>query len=447
MKRLLLFSLIIALLLVASIALSDIIHVPGDYPTIQAGIDAAWHGDTVLVADGTYTGDGNKNLDFKAKIIEVKSENGPEHTIIDCEADGRGFYFHSGEGTVSVVSGFTITNANRAGIFCEHSSPMITNNIITGNSDEGGITCVHNASPVIADNVITENVGSAGIRADGSPEITNNIIIDNRPDGISCVGAANIKNNIIMNNSQNGILCDSALFISQNIIVGNGKWGIYCPGSPKIINNTISSNGGTKGGGIYVGDYSAPTMLNTIIWGNGTQEIELEHATKGTIYVTYSDVKGGWPGEGNIDADPLFVDPDSGDYHLSDCSPCIGAGIMTPDVPDTDIDGNPRPNPPDSNPDMGAYENPKAEPPGSISGNVTDLLGNPLTALIIAINAETKDKYKAVTDADGYYDITDLEPNTYWVICIKKSYQVGITRIEVEPGTVTPCNFVLRRKF
>ena len=76
----------------------------------------------------------------------------------------------------------------------------------------------------------------------------------------------------------------------------------------------------------------------------------------GVPMVTHSDVQGDWPGEGNIDADPLFVDPDNGDYHLRDDSPCISAGIMTPDVPDTDIEGNPRPNPPGSNPDIGAYE-------------------------------------------------------------------------------------------
>ena len=76
---------------------ADTIHVPSQYPTIQDGIDVAVNGDTVLVADGIYSGKGNKNLDFEGKAIIVQSENGSEETIIDCEGTGRGFYFHSGE--------------------------------------------------------------------------------------------------------------------------------------------------------------------------------------------------------------------------------------------------------------------------------------------------------------------------------------------------------------
>ena len=66
---------------------------------------------TVEVADGTYTGTGNRNLDFNGKAITVKSANGPEKVIIDCEHNGRGFCFDSfGGGSESKVVGFTVMN-------------------------------------------------------------------------------------------------------------------------------------------------------------------------------------------------------------------------------------------------------------------------------------------------------------------------------------------------
>ncbi|KKM02889.1 hypothetical protein LCGC14_1779920, partial [marine sediment metagenome] len=90
------------------------LHVPGEYPTIQAAINAATTDNTVVVADGTYTGDGNRDIDFKGKIITVKSANGPQNCIIDCQGTKaephRGFYFHNAEDRYSVLDGFTITN-------------------------------------------------------------------------------------------------------------------------------------------------------------------------------------------------------------------------------------------------------------------------------------------------------------------------------------------------
>jgi hypothetical protein len=158
------------------------------FKTIQAGIDAAYDGDTVLVADGTYTGIGNKNLDFGGKAITVKSENGAAVTIIDCKKDGRGFCFHSGETELSVVDGFTITNGyvgsdeGGGGIECSNSSsPTIRNNTITGNSSGfgGGIAC-NSSYPTISNNTITGNSAAndgGGIECyQSSPTIINNTI-------------------------------------------------------------------------------------------------------------------------------------------------------------------------------------------------------------------------------------------------------------------------------
>jgi len=146
-----------------------IIHIPGDYPTIQAGIDAAMNGDTVLVSDGTYTGDGNRDIVVQWKAITVMSVNGPENCIIDCQGSAqdnhRGFYFHNEETENSVVNGFTITNGylsvlHGGGIYCSSNCSLtVMDCTISGNTaDSGsGIFCGSNCSVTVIGCTITGN--------------------------------------------------------------------------------------------------------------------------------------------------------------------------------------------------------------------------------------------------------------------------------------------------
>ncbi len=182
----------------------------GPKRTIQAGIDVATEGDTVIVADGTYTGTGNWNLGFDGKGITLRCMNTPINTIIECEGATRGFFFHSGESSDAVVEGFTIRNG-----------------YTTESLGGGGILCYDYSSPTII-NCIVINCTSAGIAGGAG-----------HGGGISCVQYANptIINCLITNNSATGY------------DTGHGA-GIYCSGysSPTIIKCTITNNSADRYG-------------------------------------------------------------------------------------------------------------------------------------------------------------------------------------------------------
>lgn len=300
---------------IASVTQAAIISVPADYPTIQQAIDAAAAGDTVQVSDGTYSGPGNVNLDFNGKAITVTSENGPAACTIDCQGvDGvSGFYFHSGEGSDSVVNGFTIKNANSTtsvggGIYCsDNSNPTIADNIITGCSGLLGAGILsENSSPTIVANTVNYNLGNGiscqGLLAVASPQITGNVITGNFGNGIWCLGNASplidsntvslnamllgagiycqgasptISSNNITGNIHGGIICklQSEAVITGNTVTNNQESGIYCDNSPLVTieNNTISGNSAKFGGGMRC-DFSSPSITGNTVLGNSADK-------------------------------------------------------------------------------------------------------------------------------------------------------------------------------
>ncbi len=166
---------------------------PADFNNIQAAIDESNDGDEIVIADGTYTGPGNRDIDFLGKAVTVRSEGGPENCIIDCsgteEEPHRGFNFHSDEDGDSVLEGFTIINGRDsvgAGINCNGASPTIRHCLITGNTSRfhgGGLYCRF-SSPVITsctlrDNTAIHGHGGGIFCLGGSPDISTCIISDN----------------------------------------------------------------------------------------------------------------------------------------------------------------------------------------------------------------------------------------------------------------------------
>jgi hypothetical protein len=396
---------------------ADIFYVPDDFGTIQNALDACQNGDTVVVRDGTWTGPGNKELDFAGTSLTLRSENGPQSSIIDCEGDGRAFYFHSGETADAVLDGFTIVNgdvtASDSGgaIFCQDSSPTIANCTITGNyaGRGGGIFCYYYAAPTILNCEVTANTGvyfGGGIAcwSYAAPIIKNSTLSANvtrSGGGISCMftSSPTLTNSII----------------TGNFADGNGG-GIYCRSfsAPYTVNCTITGNGALYGGGLAATSSSDPLTENSVFWENWATVNGPEVAVTGNSSAAfdYTDLAGGVFSmyldstsqadydSTNIEADPLFVEDGywdgdvwvPGDYRLGAGSPCIDTGNPAPEYNDPDGSQN----------DMGAFGGPDAmvleEPEDTDADGVADELDNcPDTA-----NAEQLD-----FDADGIGDVCD----------------------------------------
>ncbi len=149
-------------------------------------------------------------------------------------------------------------------------------------------------------------------------------------------------------------------FSANTSTLGGGAMYNYSS-SPVVTNCTFSGNSAYAGGAMC-NQSSSPAVTNSIFWGDGPDEIysvgrvlewtgeiswgddpgEIAGA-ESSPSVTYSDVQGGYPGTGNIDANPLFVNSSSGDYHLGAGSPCIDAGTNdAPNLPPYDFEGDPR---------------------------------------------------------------------------------------------------------
>jgi parallel beta-helix repeat protein len=109
----------------------------GDFPTIQAALAAAAPGDEILLADGTFTGPGNRNLDFLGKAVTVRSTSGHrEACVVDCEEEGGGFRFVAGEGPASLVADLTVTRSAKlsGAVETESASPTFRNVVISEGS-------------------------------------------------------------------------------------------------------------------------------------------------------------------------------------------------------------------------------------------------------------------------------------------------------------------------
>ena len=239
------------------------INIPTDYSTIQAGINAATNGDTVLVQIGTYI----ENINFNGKNITVASQylttqdtSYISQTVIDGNSSGSVVTFESGEDSTAIIIGFTLNNGRSrkgGGIECSSSSPSLENVTITSNSaswEGGGMYC-YSSSPSLENVTITGNSAST-------------------------YGA--------------GMYCSSSSPSLENVtITGNSAgWdggGIYCEHSfPSLENVTITSNNASySGGGIYCSS-SSPSFNATNRCNIYSNTIENMRGFGVDIYTTYN---------------------------------------------------------------------------------------------------------------------------------------------------------------
>ena len=376
-----------------------------------------------FIGNSAIYGGGMYNSSSKPRLVDCSfEENRAVHgggiynstsdaSVVNCSFSGNyaGLLSGGGGGIYNDQSSPTITNctfinnrANKGGGICDRdSSTTVANCTFRANRADyfgGAISCEDKSASTIKNNLVEANWANegGGIRCrGGSPIIQGNVIKGNKValgaigfqglgGGMSFRGnsAATITHNVITNNSAIGtggaIFSDlSTLTLFNNIITGNeasdeprgmGRGGGIYSGrsSVTIINNTISGNRaywqGTlvEGGGIQISGSVNLLIVNSILWSNEPDEIHYRGEPK--VEAAYCDIQGGWPGEGNIDADPCFAEPGywdpngtaydvdddfwvEGDYHLKSqagrwdpniqawvqddvTSPCIDAGDM-----------------------------------------------------------------------------------------------------------------------
>jgi hypothetical protein len=371
--------------------------------TIQSGIDAAVEGDTVLVTNGIYNvgcsvmpGQSLSNRVIIAKDITICSVNGATETII--EGSGTNYYGTAGAMrcvyiTNGILDGFTLRGGtslsttydlNRYGGGVYSSGGMLKHCVISGNKAYYGGGSYES---VLYNCCVTGNVAvSSGGGSYGGTLISILLTANMAADG---------------GGSRNGTLYNSLLVNNTASSSGGGTYNSV------LYNCTVSQNSAGNGCGIYSDSTRYP--FNCIIWNNRLASGATNDISILVIISAYNTCASGLTAtSGNINVDPLFVNPANGDYRLQANSPCIDKGSNTYAPNLTDLDGNARLFDGDANGtntvDMGAYEfasSPAVAMPAIIPPNGTSFLGS----VVAQISCET-------VDATIRYTLDGTEPTT-----------------------------------
>lgn len=275
----------------------------GDAPTIQAGIDSATNGDKIELADGTYTGDGNWDIQFNGKAVEVLSGSGnPEDCVIDIGSSTgpshRGFLFINGEGAGSVLNGVKVKDGwgfRGGGVQVVSASPTLRNCIFELNrAITGGAFSFEGASPTVEscyfiNNLASGSAGGAGFTQNFSAPTMSDChfegnvatsyggalyMLQSTPNMTDCRfvnNSANQAGGIFLESSSNAQFTRCS-FVDNTAISSIG--GVRCAYSDPLFDNClIARNSAPQHGGFSANNSSAPTFRNCTITNNVAAEV------------------------------------------------------------------------------------------------------------------------------------------------------------------------------
>lgn len=358
----------------------------GDAPTIQAAVDSCEDGDIVALADGTFRGAGNRDVDWRDKSITVRSASGHAAScVVDCEGSEsdphRGFLFGSASKSPSALEGVTITGGwfdespYGAAVLCGGgSSPGIRFCVFRGNRGSA-VSCIEASAPVIEDCVFRDNSGwrGAGLASVfASPVVRRCSFRENASEwgGGAFFGHTGrsvftecefVANSSLIGGAidlfpTTGLACIDCLFLDNVAGESGGIFALMCSTSVQGCvfagNQALSSSAGaiTFGktsyteidgcvfwgnggplGTLLCGEYRASITSTIIAGGTEGPSISVDGIVELACCDIFGNAGGDWvPGiadqegvQGNFSADPLFCDPGAGDFTLRSDSPCL----------------------------------------------------------------------------------------------------------------------------
>ncbi|MFZ2071510.1 MAG: NosD domain-containing protein [Halobacteriota archaeon] len=246
----------------AGCASATTIYVPDNYPTIQAAVNAANPGDTIIVRDGTYTGTVNVN-----KRLTIHSENGSDSTIVQA-GSANGFYVTA---DYVNISGFTVEcGAYKSGIDLHGADHCnISNNNVSNNYAAKGVYLVQSSNNLLTSNNISNNWRGIYLDSSSNNLLANNSVNSNYGDNIFMLSSSNniLRNNTVSGSNDGVNMYSSNGNILTNNNVSNNNYGIWVSFSSNsnITNNTVKSNTDV---GIWLGYSSNNTLTNNMLSGN-----------------------------------------------------------------------------------------------------------------------------------------------------------------------------------